>query len=464
MRLEWTPDGPVLPSGWQESPKPVWRDMRAGAGDAPFTDINVATDGTVCGVDQNGAAVRWNGTSWDAMGGGRVTHIAASDRKSFWGIDGNDIVQQYRPPHGDRRSGISPPYWQSLPPLPQYYPPPGDTLQPQPAISITVGSDGIVWAVGAGEHIYQFGSGAWIDTEWGPVAQIAGGDSYNLIGLTQTELDSDTHPIDNVWISNFGPLGVPLHTVPPPAPPVAAFSRWWGVAGMPLSSAPALAAYNRKAYFACKDNDSRGWLWLGTLEKSSDPEYDPGTQTGPGSPGFPLGSPPALAEFNSVLYCAFQARDAGHALCVTRSFDGETFFPVANIPGNEAGSTPALAAFNGRLYCAYQSNDARHILYVTSSADGVTWTAARGYDGIHVGGAPTLAVFKGRLLRVPGRRPKQHVVYHEYRRRRELGVAGARLLPIQRRQPARARGVQEQALLRPSGERREPSALRHHLG
>ena len=388
VKLDWTPEE-RLPSGWTRNAQPLWRDMREGVGDARLTDIDVAGDGTICGLDQNGDPLRWNGFQWEAMGGGRVAHISVGSHNSIWGIDGDGIVQQWQSPHGDRRAGITPARWQALPPLP------GDGSESQRAVSISVGSDDVLWAVGTGKHIFQYDSGAWKSSGWGPVTQIAGSDSYNLIGLMPTATDSDNHAENQIWRSNFGPLGVPLRTLPPPPPPVATFARWWGVAGTALNTAPAIAAYNRKVYFATKDNDTRGWLWLGALQG---PQPDnPDIQTGPGSPGFEIGSSPALAPFKGALYCAFQGRDSGHALCVTRSYDGDTFFPPASIPGVQIGSTPALAEFNGRLYCAFQANDSSHALVVTSSGDGQDWSAPQVCSGILIGGPPTLAAFNGRL-------------------------------------------------------------------
>ena len=69
------------------------------------------------------------------------------------------------------------------------------------------------------------GGTAWKQTiGWGPLSEIAGPDSYHLIGLTPEKTDRDGDAYNDIWLALGGPPGTPLPIVPPPPPPVATFA------------------------------------------------------------------------------------------------------------------------------------------------------------------------------------------------------------------------------------------------
>ena len=168
----------------------------------------------------------------------------------------------------------------------------------------------------------------------------------------------------------------------------------YGIYGINIGSAPAMAEFGDKLYIAFQANDSSHALFVTSTEDGTNWK-----RPAVGYGGIAIGSAPAMAQFNGRLYVAFQANDSSHALFVTSSADGTNFTtPAVGYGGIAIGSAPAMAAFNGRLYVAFQANDSSHRLFVTSSADGTNFTTpAVGYGGIQIGSAPAMAQFNGRL-------------------------------------------------------------------
>ncbi len=182
--------------------KSHWRDMVGDSWGLPagatqvlpiLSDIDAASDGTVCGVLGSGA--RWNGYSWDSFGTKILTKIAVGSQSFIWAIDYEDNLVQ----HWDGGA------WQPAPPLPTYF---GGNGQ---AISIVAGDDGVVWAVGNDHRLYQLDGGQWLGPaqKWFKLDVVAGPNSYNLIGLSPMERNVDGELTNTVWFSGFGPLKRP---------------------------------------------------------------------------------------------------------------------------------------------------------------------------------------------------------------------------------------------------------------
>ena len=85
-----------------------------------------------------------------------------------------------------------------------------DGGNPQTVMSIMAGSDGVVWGVAANHMVYSLAPGgtAWKQTiGWGPLSEIAGPDSYHLIGLTPEKTDRDGDAYNDIWLGLGGPPG-----------------------------------------------------------------------------------------------------------------------------------------------------------------------------------------------------------------------------------------------------------------
>jgi hypothetical protein len=425
----WGADGNLLPPPAEDpTAGTAWSYMDSSQPPALIA-IAGAADGTVWGIDQNNNPIRYIATtegSWEVPGGVgtptsvKATQIAVGSRNFVCCINLDGAVQRYD------YMGIR---WQ--PPLPAL---PTSHRGDGRAISVAVGKHGVVWAVGTEQLVYQLtpAGDAWLDTDWGPVTQIAAGDAYNLIGLTPTLIDRDGDSFNDVWVSNSGPVGVPRIVVPPPPPVVEFRSPAVKVTG-PTGSAPALASFNREIC-AAYQNDSQDHMFCfgSSSHEGGSWRSGGGYQPGVGVPGIMgIGGAPALAVLNGALHCAYQANDPSNLLYVTRTYDGAHWFsprqviiaPEGSSPGvtliYTSSSAPVLAAFGDRLYCAFQSGS-DHALNVISSADGDNWTMAWSHfgptgapttRGQFAGSAPALAVFNGTLYCAFQANDPRHILY-----------------------------------------------------
>jgi hypothetical protein len=421
----WGDDGNLLPAPAADPTAGTsWTYMDSTQPPALIA-IAGAEDGTVWGIDQNNNPVRYIATtegSWEWPGGVgtptsvKAAQIAVGRRNFVCCINTDGFVQRYD------YMGV---HWQ--PPLPALPISRGGSGQ---AISVAVGKQGVVWAVGTDQCVYELASAgnAWLETGWGPVTQIAAGDAYHLIGLTPTRTDRDGNSFNDVWISNSGPVGVPRIVLPPPPRVVEFHSPAIRVTG-PTGNAPGMAAFNGEVC-AVYQNDSQDHMFCfsSSNNKGASWRSDGGFQSGVGIPGIlGIGGAPALAVFNGALHCAYQANDPSNLLYVTRTYDGAGWMsprqviiaPEGSSPGvtvvYTASSAPALAAFGDRLYCAFQlSSD--HALSVISSADGDSWTMAWSAlgpttHGQFAGSAPALAVFNGTLYCAFQANDPRHILY-----------------------------------------------------
>jgi hypothetical protein len=427
----WGPDGNLLPPpAGDPTAGTSWSYMDSWQPPALIA-IAGAADETVWGIDQNNNPIRYIATtegSWEVPGGVgtptsvKATQIAVGSRNFVCCINLDGAVQRYD------YMGVR---WQ--PPLPAL---PTSHRGDGRAISVAVGKHGIVWAVGTEQLVYQLtpAGDAWLDTDWGPVTQIAAGDAYNLIGLTPTLVDRDGHSFNDVWVSNSGPVGVPRIVVPPPPPVVEFRSPAIKVTG-PTGSAPALASFNREVC-AVYQNDGQDHMFSFRSSSNEGGSWRSGGgyQPGVGIPGIidGIGGAPALVVLNGALHCAYQANDTSNLLYVTRTYDGVVWMSPRQVhitPNGDGSltvnyttnSAPALVAFGNRLYCAFQAND--HSLYVISSADGDNWSmiwsaisTALGSglpspSAILIGSAPALAVFNGTLYCAFRANDARHILY-----------------------------------------------------
>ncbi|HZS36009.1 MAG TPA: tectonin domain-containing protein [Polyangia bacterium] len=147
---------------------------------ATLASISGAADGTVWGVDASNKIFRYNGSGWDAMPGA-ATRIAVGSAAQVWSIAPGGGVQSFV-------AGA----WQAAPSL------------GQAALSLSVGSDGVAFAVGADHYLYQLHNNAWVKrASAGKLLQVSGGDSYHLAGATLS--NHGTPPINYVWLGGFPP-------------------------------------------------------------------------------------------------------------------------------------------------------------------------------------------------------------------------------------------------------------------
>jgi hypothetical protein len=431
----WAP-----PNGWQPlagelqvhipSGSPLWGGEDLTGVPSSCLDIDIASDGTLCVLmpqlsAYQAIALRWDqptGTwrslrrlgprDWD------VAQIAVGSATLIYGItwpDRNAVRLCITGTQADAPDGD----WQPLPDLLN------ENQQVQHPISITAGSDGSVWVVGEDGNIYALkadGSG-WQLTRKSPVTpdgtrltafRIAGADDH-VVALANGLRDSNGNGTTDILV--MGPRSPTF--VPPLRASAASFDSPARAVTGPSSDAPAIAAYQRKLYCAYPANDRALAVRGDTVANWS----ANGNQSGARQPDIFLGSAPALAVMAGGLYGVFRANDPRNIPYVTRTYDGDIWWPglgLANIPLRfPDGSThdrglkipmsgaPALVEFGGRLYCAFQGSGNQMV--VLGSSDGNSWTmftldapsiglpAVIGVDGILMGSAPALAVFNGTL-------------------------------------------------------------------
>jgi hypothetical protein len=310
-------------------------------GQIKLITIDGTADNTVWGIDRDNNPVRWipSANSWEWPGGVgtptsvKATQIAVGRRDFVCCINLDGRVQRWD------YMGI---HWQ--PPLPAL--PPLSGGGDNPAISVALGRLGVLWAIGIDQLVYQLAStgDAWLHTGWGPLKQISGGDSYHLAGLAPTRADRDGHPSNDFWVSNFGPLRVPLDTLPPPPRVVEFHSPAVKVIG-PTRNAPALAAFNREVCAAYQnDNQDHMFCFRASSNRGASWRSDGGYQPGVGTPAITngIGGAPALAVLNGALHCAYQANDPSNLLYVTRTYDGAVWMSPRQVhvtPNGDANLT-----------------------------------------------------------------------------------------------------------------------------
>ena len=341
--------------GLDASGQPVSLQPDSGAwtnmGTATLASIDGAPDGTVCGVElvaqqppagsrpgtppppPIGRPVQWNGGSWEKMDDDNDQHnprqpvrqIAVGDRNTIWSIDPDGMVL--------RRQGRN--NWQPMPALPSFTDH-NQTFYPT-AVRLCASTDGSLCAVGSYNYAYRLrpNASAWdyyLDAKLTEIASTNGNDYAGLI--TGQMLSRAGKPINDVMV-----WGYSLQTMPPPPPPVPALSWRQGIASWGSQIAPAVAVYDRGLYSAGQQwegNAAARFFFWGALSWNSGEGYFDASAA---SNFVAIGSTPALATFRGALYCAFQASDSGHALCVTRSFDGATWWwPPTSVPGIYIGS------------------------------------------------------------------------------------------------------------------------------
>ncbi len=353
----------------------IWQNM----GQASLTAISAAADGTVWGVDKTNKPVHWNGSGWDTMPG-QATLIGVGSQTNIWCVDPSGTPQSWT------GSG-----WQAQPTL-------GQSIA-----SLVVGSDTHVWALGGRDQtVYMFdGVSLWQGSDWGPLAQVGGGDSYSLIGVTPLHPDGSGGQTDELWFSSAGPF-------PPPKPAFATPQRFSGIS---MGNGPSLASLNDKQLFcAFPANDPSNMLFV---TDSSDGK----TWTVParGFGAITMGTGVSMATVGKVLYGAFGAnardpRNAPQPLCATTSNDGVNWsapqsFPNILLPDMADTSLfagPGLAGFNGKLWCSFVTTQSYDTV-VVSSYDGKNWAAPTTvYSAMQpygvAYGSSALAAFKGQLF------------------------------------------------------------------
>ena len=385
------------------------------ASDGGYLDIAAAPDGTVCALQQVSTGcrtLRFNGNNtWIVMTetappSQQFVRIAVASAASIYAVDNTGNVFGY---------SANPGSWHALPQVTDSF---GNRRS---ALSIAAGSDGYVWVVCDDCALYGLapGAGNWRrEVGPGPVAggnlpisgaliEIAGTNSYHLVGLTATYVNRAGLVANYVWICP-GPPGVPMPTLPPPPLPVANFGQnpMQPFAGGVAMPAPAVVGYNQALYLAFRSDGAGADAHQLVVVRYAAP-----TALRQTFDDILMGGAPALAEFNGLLFCAFQSNDNLGQLFVTHNFASDVWLaPAQQIPGNQTASRPALAAFNGQLYCAHQANDGTGALTVISSVDGENWSNPLSFSNILMAGAPALAEFNGALYcafqeRAPGGGP-----------------------------------------------------------
>jgi hypothetical protein len=375
----------------------------AKASDLGYLDIAAAADGTVCVLQLTASgcrAMRFDGNNgWIVMPAAtlpQLVRIAVASATLIYAIDNNGNVFGY---------AAAPGSWNALPAVID------GTGTRQSAVRIAAGINGNVWVLDTNNTLYVLTPGAanWVYAFSGSDApppllgltEIAGIDFYHLIGLTTIFTYHDGHTANHIWTGPVPPPGVRLPILPPPPPPVANFYQGPQqplAAGTAMSAPATVGDYNETQYLAYRSDEAGPDAHQLVVWAVS---FSPGPPSVKQIfPGILMGSAPALAAFNGVLYCAFQSNGADNSLYMTYNYPGIDAWasPAQPIPGNFTGARPALAAFNGQLYCAYQANDATLGLTIISSADGQNWTQPLRFNNvIRVGAAPALAVFNGAL-------------------------------------------------------------------
>ncbi len=150
---------------------------------------------------------------------------------------------------------------------------------------------------------------------------------------------------------------------------------------------PALATLGSTMYCmhsGASDND----IWWTTFDATTTTwDTDQHVSPDPHSPvqSVLAGTSPALAEFNGTLYCAFV--NASNELCWTQ-LDGNAwtkplpFDPQGAVAGpvHLSSAGPALAAFDSVLYCVHVGNSDSDLWWCTFDPASGTWSDDRSFD------------------------------------------------------------------------------------